>query len=131
LYDSLAEATGFGDQQLPNRAEFLANFDTSNVKRTEYQTSILQALSLMNGTAMADATTLNKGRLGAIIDLPIWNTRRRIEELYLSAVARKPRPEELERLVKYVERGKSGDSKKALADVFWALLNSSEFIFNH
>ncbi len=25
----------------------------------------------------------------------------------------------------------SGDSRKALADVFWALLNSSEFIFNH
>ena len=42
------------------------------------------------------------------------------------------RDEELERLVKYVEKGgPSSDSKKALADVFWALLNSSEFIFNH
>jgi hypothetical protein len=142
LYDSLAEATGFVEQQSRNRqpgfpdtgprAEFLATFDASNTKRTEYQTSILQALSLMNGTIMSDATSLRKGRLGAIIDFPAWNTSRRIEELYLCAVARKPRGEELDRLVKYVDKGgRSGDSKKALADVFWALLNSSEFIFNH
>jgi hypothetical protein len=39
---------------------------------------------------------------------------------------------ESEQLVKYVEAGgAAGDPKKALADVFWALLNSPEFIFNH
>ena len=27
--------------------------------------------------------------------------------------------------------GAAGDKKKALSDVFWALLNSSEFILNH
>jgi hypothetical protein len=142
LYDSLAEATGLVEQQAPNRRfgpfnmtarqEFLAKFDASNMKRTEYQTSILQALSLMNGQVMANATSLTKGRLGAVSDSPFWNTSRKIEELYLSAIARKPRAEELERLVKYVDKGgPSGDPKKALADVFWALLNSSEFIFNH
>lgn len=142
LYDSLAEATGLVEQATPNqqfnpfnttaRQEFLAKFGGSLAKRTEYQTSILQALSLMNGRAIADATSLDKGRLGAVSDAPFWSTSRKIEELYLSAVARKPRPEELERLVKYVDKGgPSGDSRKALADVFWALLNSSEFIFNH
>jgi hypothetical protein len=86
----------------------------------------------MNGRVIADATALDKGRLGAVSNAPFWDTSTRIEELYLSAVARKPRPEELERLIKYVDKGgPSGDSKKALADVFWALLNSSEFIFNH
>jgi hypothetical protein len=35
---------------------------------------------------------------------------------------------EAERMMKYV---KDGDSRKALADVFWALLNSGEFILNH
>jgi hypothetical protein len=142
LYDSLAEATGLVEQQaftrqagpvnMAVRVEFLAKFDASNMKRTEYQTSILQALSLMNGSVMTDATSLNKGRLGAVLDSPFWDTRRRIEELYLSALARKPRPQELDRLVRYVDQGgRSGDPKKALADVFWALLNSSEFIFNH
>jgi hypothetical protein len=135
LYASLAEATGmgqFGPMNGGGRGDFLSKFDASNVKRTEYQTSILQALSLMNGQVMTDATSLNKGRLGAVLDSPFWDTGRRIEELYLSAVARKPRPDELERLVKYVDNGgKTGDRKKALADVFWALLNSSEFLFNH
>ena len=29
------------------------------------------------------------------------------------------------------ERGKAIGEKRALADVFWALLNSAEFILNH
>ena len=42
------------------------------------------------------------------------------------------RPSEAARLVPYVESGgPSKDPNKALADVFWMLLNSSEFILNH
>jgi hypothetical protein len=142
LYDSLAEATGLVEQPAPMqqnpffntsaRQEFLNKFDASNTKRTQHQTSILQALSLMNGKVITDATSINKGRLGAVSDAPFWNTSRKLEELYMSAVARKPRQDELDRLVPYIDKGgPSGDPKKALADVFWALLNSSEFIFNH
>ena len=48
------------------------------------------------------------------------------------ALSRKPRPGELERLVKYVEGGGARkDPKKALADVFWMLVNSPEFCLNH
>jgi hypothetical protein len=37
----------------------------------------------------------------------------------------------VERLVKYVESGEGSEvSKRRLSDVFWALLNSSEFLFN-
>jgi hypothetical protein len=56
----------------------------------------------------------------------------RIEALYLAALGRKPRPEEAEKFLRYVERGgATGNSKKALGDVFWVLLNSTEFKFNH
>jgi hypothetical protein len=38
----------------------------------------------------------------------------------------------MERLTAYVASGGPvKDHKAALADVFWALLNSSEFLFNH
>jgi len=48
------------------------------------------------------------------------------------ALTRKPTAKELKRLVPYVARGgPSGNARKALADVFWALLNSSEFFLNH
>ena len=40
--------------------------------------------------------------------------------------------DESERLVKYVDGGGStSDPKAALADVFWVLLNSPEFLLNH
>jgi hypothetical protein len=35
-------------------------------------------------------------------------------------------------MVKFVESGgKRGDPRKALADVYWALLNCTEFSLNH
>jgi hypothetical protein len=63
------------------------------------------------------------------------DTAERIETLYLASLSRKPTPPELGRLVKYVDGGGAGDKNKgadrALADVFWALLNCGEFILNH
>src|SRR5262249_34929931 len=101
-------------------------------KRTETQTSILQALYFMNGKLVADATKLT-GNLGWVADAKTnMTTTRRIRELYMITLSRYPRPEETERLVKYVDSGgPTGDSRAALTDVFWALLNSTEFYFNH
>ena len=55
-------------------------------------------------------------------------TDRKIESRYLVVLSRTPRPEETERFVKFVD---AGDAKEALADVFWILLNSPEFLLNH
>jgi hypothetical protein len=145
VFDSLATAVGYrGDSRnvdrnnfifgnMGARQEILARFNNPVDKRTEYQTSILQALALMNGRFVADATHLQKSEtLAAIIDLPTMTTRQKLDTLYLAAVARPMRGSEVARLVPYVEKGgPSKDSKKALADVFWVLLNSSEFILNH
>ena len=152
LFDSLSQATG-DSQQLnrrfaEQRQRILSRFANPSDKPTEFQTSILQALSLMNGEYMEESTKLDpsllaqKGvealqkrsgaALSAIADAPFFDTKGRIEALYLSALSRKPRPAELEKLVKYVDKGgPSGNSKRALADVFWALLNSPEFFLNH
>jgi hypothetical protein len=111
----------------------------------------------MNGRFIADATSLERSEtLAAISDSPFLNTAQRIEALYLATLARKPRPRELSRLVDYVDREGGRESSplavtkvvhepgkrpsgsnppnrkdRALADVLWALLNSSEFILNH
>ncbi len=146
LYDSLAIATGFADDQEPAaagfvnpfdgggpRAEFLAKFSNFADRRTETQTSILQALSLMNGRITADATHATRSKaLAGIIDSPFMDERQKLDALYLCALSRPMRADEAERMVAYVQKGgPSGDEHKALADVFWVLLNSSEFIFNH
>ena len=143
LFDSIAVAVGhlesfqqqqpFQLNQTGPRAEFLELFAPDNNSATERQTSILQALALMNGQFTSTATSLDQSStLTAICEFPLMKTPDRIEALYLSALTRRPRPEELARLVKYVESGgPSKNQKQALTDVFWALLNSSEFLFNH
>jgi len=141
LYDSLVNATGYRDMTPANqriydmqspRAVFVSKFSTQE-KRTEYQTSIPQALALMNSQLIADVTSLQRSELlGAVAESPFLETPDKVEALFLAALSRKPRAEEAERLVKYVnDGGATKDKKKALADVFWALLNSPEFILNH
>jgi hypothetical protein len=145
LFDSLALATGYqeraADQNLrvnfiggPNnpRAEFLQRFATQD-KKTETQTSILQALSMMNGKFVADATSLERSSsLAAVLDAPFMNNAQRIETLYLATLSRQPRAEEAKRMLDYVTSGgPRNDPRSAMTDVFWVLLNSSEFILNH
>lgn len=143
IFDSIAQATGFYEvntnrnafQMEDNsaRGEFIQMFGNSHDSRTERQTTILQALAMMNGQFVTDATSLDKSAtLGAIAEFPLLSTSERIEALYLAALSRKPRTEELPRLVKYVDSGgPEKDPKRALGDVFWAVLNSSEFLLNH
>jgi len=144
LFDSFAEATdsrqdtSYDDQfRQPNfglpdtpRQQFLSKF-TSQDKRIETQTSILQALYLMNGKFLADRVKLeNNEALRTVATAPI-STARRVETLYLMVLSRLPRPEETSRLVSFIDAGGgSGDSRQAVADVDWALLNSSEFMLN-
>ncbi len=154
LFDSIAEAVGFredgpGGGRNPfagggnaARAQFLTRFGTGGERPTETQTSILQALSLMNGRLIADATGADGRRatmLDSLVNFPGGTSQSRIETLYLATLSRKPSAREAERMLKYVEAGgeaktdKATDAQKnaALADVLWVLLNSSEFITNH
>ena len=85
----------------------------------------MQALYLMNSKFMAEAIERESSSPGHALPTPQVPTTRRIEELFLITLSRKPRPRRSERLRKYVDNGgPTGGTRKALADVFWALLNS-------
>ncbi|MFO0846671.1 MAG: DUF1549 and DUF1553 domain-containing protein [Gemmataceae bacterium] len=140
VFDSLATAVGFrGERMAPrfgqggSRGEIQSRFSNPVDRRTETQTSILQALALMNGRFVSDATSLERSEtLAAVIDLPFLSTREKLDALFMAALSRPMRGSEVGRFVPYVEGGgPSRDGKRALADVFWVLLNSSEFILNH
>jgi hypothetical protein len=139
FFDSLALVTGykerkegdFGRERTTVRTQFLDQFAPQG-KLSAPETSILQALTLMNGKFINESTTLAKSStLTAVIEMPKLDTAGRIDSLYVIALSRKPTPEERERLLSYVERGGAGEQKRRLADVFWALLNSAEFRLNH
>jgi hypothetical protein len=145
LFDSLVAATGYRENpQFKNnqfaffpqpgnpRSMFLSRFAATD-KATETSTTILQALMLMNGDFVDGQTAPDRSEiLGAVLDVPGWDTKRRVEAVFMSALARDPCPEEMEKFSSFVDRGgAAGDKKKALGDVFWVLLNSPEFLFNH
>ncbi len=144
LFDSLGEATEYQDsspplmnrfadpESLSPRQKFLSRFAHQD-KPTEAPTSILQALYLMNSSFVTDRTSLEQNKtLATIADAAKTDTSRRIETLFLVVLSRKPAAAESKRFVAYVDRGgPTGDHRKALADVFWALLNSAEFRLNH
>ena len=143
IYESFATATGVRDNTPRNqryydpynrnaRGLFNNMFPSSN-RPTEQQTSILQALLMMNSKFVADQTSIEKSdTLAAIIDAPFMDTEKKIDTLFLSALSRKATAEERERFTSYVDRGGPSENKaKALTDVFWVLLNSTEFMFNH
>src|SRR5262249_39395128 len=118
--------------------------------RTEVQLSIPQALLLMNGRFVSDALKTN---IATLVDLALrWtkldtktgsnaiylatvagdsklDTAGPLGALFLAAASRQPTAAETEKLVRYVDG--ATDSNRALAGVFWMLLNSAEFIVNH
>ena len=129
--DSLAQATGADASE--TRGRFLELFADRDEPPTESQTSILQALTLMNGGFVAAATNPESGAvLGAIAEAPYLDTAGRVEILYLATLTRRPSPDELAKVVAYIDRRETeADRARGLADAFWALLNGPEFRINH
>jgi hypothetical protein len=89
--------------------------------------SLSQALHLLNGDV-----TSGKVASGGVVRKLMKDGKDRnqiIEDLYLRCLARKPSPEEVAKLgAFFTDEKKSPD---VLNDVFWSLLNSKEFVFNH
>ena len=142
LLNSLAQITSFTNgnasallelNQAAGADELQELFAAGSEGATERQMSVLQALSLMNGPLVANATNPLQGRLiASIAEFPGMNSTERIETLYLATLSRPPRAEELTRLTEFVrEGGPEGSERFALCDILWSLVNSSEFLSNH
>src|SRR5206468_1914822 len=103
----------------PVRAEFLTKFAQSD-RPTEAQTSILQALMLMNGKVMAQATALeNSETLASVASAPFLSTPERIETLYLAALSRQPTAKERDRAEQFLQEAakqKTGSTQKSAAN---------------
>jgi hypothetical protein len=170
LAASLSQAIGDSDEPAPMqpapadpdgkstqlRTLVMELFKNENADPVDSETTILQALALMNSSVIDTSTAPGRGStLAALLDAPFLDTAGRIETLYLCTLSRRPTPEEAQRLLNYVERGGAhaaskpklgnvfqqmittdksktrSDHEIALGDVFWALLNSGEFLTNH
>jgi len=142
LYESLLTATEADgaatsyemreDQKRQWLDQFTLAFGTDdNEETTTFNGTIPQALMMMNGDLVSKATSIEKGSfLARIATDPKMSNAERIRYLYLAALARQPSKKENE-LANVLLRLRKYDAVAALQDVWWALLNSNEFILNH
>ena len=89
--------------------------------------NLSQALHMLNGDTVNAKVTqggLVATRLGE--EVP---HEKIVEEIYIRCLTRKPTEKELTNLMELVSQEEN--KQQALEDVFWALLNSREFVFNH
>jgi hypothetical protein len=116
----------------PVRMEFVRRMRPPPGSVTEYRAGTLQVLMLMNGGATSDATTFDRSSLLGAVDAPFMNDEEKVESLFLAALARRPDSEEREACTKVLKECESPeDRNRALSDLLWALVNSTEFAFNH
>jgi hypothetical protein len=95
----------------------------------EVQTNptLSQALHLLNGE-----NTTGKILDGQLIDTMLDSGKTPediIRAIYVRCYSREPSTEEKAKLLERVAQ--ATDKKGELVDIFWAILNSNEFIFNH
>jgi hypothetical protein len=100
---------------------------TCECERTT-QPNIAQALHLLHGDALNKKIAAPTGRVEALFkakkDVPAM-----VEDLYLAALSRPPRADEVERARQWVAG--AATPRDGVQDLLWAILNSREFLFNH
>lgn len=99
---------------------------------SEFRGTIAQALLMMNSKQMAGATDFNllSPLTAKLLKCPTVDEK--IQLLFLSTLSREPSSAERRRFGQYF-RGATRvtDQLEICEDIYWALLNSNEFTFNH
>ncbi len=129
---SLKKGRGLSPRYTPEGRNLMDRLDEARgAAPTDFKGGIPQALLLMNGPIITQATTLDDSlTLRAVVEAPFLKDTEKLDTLFLAAYSRLPRADERDRLLKVV-RAKPDDreaQRQAYANIFWALLNSPEFI---
>ena len=146
MLDSITHVTDtknkFQGLPLGARAVQIANGNTSTYFLTTFgratretvcscevkmEPNLSQALHMLNGD-----TANNKIQEGKLVERRLAEGKKPeeiVEEFYIRCLCRKPNDKERASLAQMLAAEK--DPKPVLEDIFWALLNSREFLFNH
>jgi hypothetical protein len=140
LFDSLMLATKADaadrktlKEQWRNR--LIANFGDDEGNEVSFNGTVVQALMMMNGKEINDAVSrTDKGTLAESAKKHGANGDAVIKDLYLAALNRPPTPGEIAKIAAAfpLYRGvRDKDPYARYQDLFWAILNSNEFMLNH
>ncbi len=138
-------AIALPDNSYNNSSQFLQVFgrpESLSVCECErvQSSSLAQSLHLMNSNEIKSKLAAGGGR-AAQLAAAEGALEEKINELYLLAFSRAPRPEELATALAYLNEaptdaeGKPLDpasaTRRNFQDLIWALMNTKEFLFNH
>ena len=128
------KANSFGQQQLAQRSwlgQFTRQMETDEGEEANtFKGDIHQSLVLMNGDLMKQVTSLEEDTVLKRIVASQHPTQEKVRQLFLASLARYPSDEELNQ-IKQLSVEAKGAEQQFLQDIWWALLNSSEFILDH
>ncbi|MCB9882341.1 MAG: DUF1553 domain-containing protein [Planctomycetes bacterium] len=92
------------------------------------ETTLGQALHLINGDTVSTKLARSTGHLQEALRAK-EEPAHMLETLWLGAYSRRPSEDESKRWLAYVSQAEDG--RAAWEDVYWAVLNSEEFLFQH
>ena len=147
LLDTISIATGVNEQfpglrdgtRAINLADnrvgsgFLDVFGRSSrlqVAERSQETSMSQALAMMNGPTLNNKIADPSGRIAKLLArLGDRSDKAILDEMYLAALSRFPTDKERKQAQEYL--AKSATPKEGYEDLMWVMLNTKEFLFNH
>lgn len=120
-------------QRFNQERDFLEDYgDLGDDELEERAGTIPQALLRMNGSIIADSIEAGLLKSAGSISGYAPDAHDCIEACYLTCLTRRPTPEETADLVPVLESATTEkERKQAVEDLFWALVNSPEFAWNH
>jgi hypothetical protein len=149
LLDALSQSTGVPDTfpgypvgiragQLPDptlKSYFLSLFGrservTSCACERNGEVTMPQLLHLQNGEGVLNKIRAADGRLGQLLRFTKPEAER-VDELFLATLSRLPTDEVRSRFTALLKGAGKDGQDDAYRDLFWALVNSKEFSFNH
>ena len=138
LYDSLQTAAGLPPERTdvggrPVRSQswnFSALFYTERTHTAER--SIAQALTLMNGSLVNEMTSpQGNPMLASVLSSPFMSFPEQIDTVFIAVLGRHARAAELQAVSRNFDSGRDTSREQHLGNLFWVLVNSSEFNTNH
>ena len=149
LLDAISQVTGvptsFKDQpagtralQLPDasvNSYFLDTFGrperllTCSCERSD-EPSMTQVLHLTNGKTIQEKIESKEGRVARFAETAASSTEV-VDTLYLAALSRLPNDDERQRLTTILDSAPESEKRQVIEDLFWSMLTSREFLFQH
>jgi hypothetical protein len=102
---------------------------TCECERTA-EPSVTQVLHIANGDIINKKLEAKNSRVAGLIADKVPNEKI-VEDLYLNALSRYPTATEKTKELKVLNETADSERRPAVEDVYWAVLSSKEFLFNH